>query len=210
MKENLRGIYRSENGSSDFIANGGGWPNSASTLSSNTTPYWYNPYNESISVQSNDYGHLYNWAAVINRDTDNPEGARGLCPNGWHVPTFSEWTQLLDYLSGYEYEYSCDNTSANIAKALSSRNYWSSSTNPCAVGNNPSSNNVTGFSAVPAGLFAPNTQRVANVNEFAIFWTSTQTDNNNAIRISISYADATVNHQSSNKAVGASVRCVRD
>ncbi len=32
------------------------------------------------------YGRMYNWHAV--NDT------RGLCPNGWHVPTDEEWTQL--------------------------------------------------------------------------------------------------------------------
>ena len=210
MKENLRCIYRSENGPNDFIANGGGWPSSTATLTSTTTPYWYNPYDQDFAVQSDAYGKLYNWAATINRDTVNPEGARGLCPNGWHVPSIAEWTQLFDYLRGSQSEYSCGNNSENIAKALSSEQFWRSSTNPCAVGNDPSSNNATGFSAVPAGLYAPNTQRVANVNEFATFWTSSQTDNNNAIRISISYADATVSYQSMNKAVGYSVRCVRD
>ena len=38
------------------------------------------------------YGKLYNWYAV---DDD-----RGLCPEGWHVPTDAEWTTLTDYLGG--------------------------------------------------------------------------------------------------------------
>ena len=33
---------------------------------------------------------LYNWYAVDN--------AAGLCPNGWHVPTDGEWTDLENYL----------------------------------------------------------------------------------------------------------------
>ncbi|MGB1099967.1 MAG: fibrobacter succinogenes major paralogous domain-containing protein [Flavobacteriales bacterium] len=32
------------------------------------------------------YGRLYNWYAV--------DDARGLCPDGWHVPTDGEWQQL--------------------------------------------------------------------------------------------------------------------
>jgi len=36
------------------------------------------------------YGKLYNWFAV-----NDP---RGLAPEGWHVPTDKEWTELLDYL----------------------------------------------------------------------------------------------------------------
>ena len=40
--------------------------------------------NESI------YGKLYNWYAV-----NDP---RGLCPEGWHIPTNSEWNQLINQL----------------------------------------------------------------------------------------------------------------
>lgn len=40
-----------------------------------------------------DYGRLYNWYAV----TDS----RGLCPNGWHVPTHDDWTELVDLFGGY-------------------------------------------------------------------------------------------------------------
>jgi uncharacterized protein (TIGR02145 family) len=41
------------------------------------------------------YGHLYNWYAV--------NDSRGLCPNGWHVPSDGEWTQLTDFLGGSDY-----------------------------------------------------------------------------------------------------------
>jgi hypothetical protein len=38
------------------------------------------------------YGKLYNWYAV--------NDARGLAPKGYHVPSISEWTVLLDFLGG--------------------------------------------------------------------------------------------------------------
>ena len=44
------------------------------------------------SQSLNEYGRLYNWYAV--------DDARGLCPNGWHVPTDGEWTLLTDHLGG--------------------------------------------------------------------------------------------------------------
>ena len=36
------------------------------------------------------YGKIYNWYSV---ETDK------LCPTGWHVPSYDEWTVLTDYLS---------------------------------------------------------------------------------------------------------------
>lgn len=45
-------------------------------------------YDEMVSL----YGILYNWYAV-----DDP---RGLCPEGWHVPTEDEWSELENYLGG--------------------------------------------------------------------------------------------------------------
>jgi len=38
------------------------------------------------------YGNLYNWYTA---DDD-----RGVCPDGWHVPSDDEWTVLTDYLGG--------------------------------------------------------------------------------------------------------------
>jgi uncharacterized protein (TIGR02145 family) len=41
-------------------------------------------------------GALYTWEAAM--DGSNDEGARGLCPVGWHIPTDSEWGLLENYL----------------------------------------------------------------------------------------------------------------
>ena len=40
----------------------------------------------------NEYGRLYNWFAV--------EDSRGLCPSGWHVPTYEKWNVMMDVLGG--------------------------------------------------------------------------------------------------------------
>jgi uncharacterized protein (TIGR02145 family) len=40
------------------------------------------------------YGKLYNWYAV--------KDARGLAPNGFHIPSDAEWTILTDNLGGAE------------------------------------------------------------------------------------------------------------
>ena len=40
------------------------------------------------------------------------EGTQGICPNGWHIPTLTEYVNLIGYLAGY----SANNTSAPYCK----------------------------------------------------------------------------------------------
>lgn len=43
------------------------------------------------------YGVLYNWAAAMAgaaSSNANPSGVRGVCPEGWHLPSDAEWKQL--------------------------------------------------------------------------------------------------------------------
>ncbi len=42
------------------------------------------------------YGLLYNWKTAMANQTD--EGVQGICPDGWHIPTNEEWTELMDYV----------------------------------------------------------------------------------------------------------------
>jgi uncharacterized protein (TIGR02145 family)/prepilin-type N-terminal cleavage/methylation domain-containing protein len=42
------------------------------------------------------YGMLYQWSAAMNGTTT--EGAQGICPDGWHLPTDAEWTTLTNYV----------------------------------------------------------------------------------------------------------------
>ena len=57
-----------------------------------TTGAWC--YYDNDASNGTKYGKLYNWYAV-----NDP---RGLAPNGYHIPTDAEWTQLSDYLGGGE------------------------------------------------------------------------------------------------------------
>ena len=50
--------------------------------------YNYDPSNEKK------YGKLYNWYAVMD--------SRGLAPKGWHIPSKTEWEQLMTYLGGLD------------------------------------------------------------------------------------------------------------
>ena len=168
MRENLRTTH---------YANGGSIP-AGSTASdvpaSYTAPYYYSYTSSGVPLEER--GYLYNWRAVMhnaNSSDANPSGVQGICPDGWHVPSNAEWTQLVDYVSSQS-QYVCYEEQG-IAKALSSTSGWISGdwSNPCSVSWVQSSNNATGFSAVPAGiLYGPNWE-FDEAGEFAFFWSST-------------------------------------
>lgn len=161
MKENLRTTHYSNGGS---LALG----NDTST----TTAYRYYPNNNSENVV--EYGYLYNWRAVMNNSpscNNNPSGVQGICPNGWHVPSYSEWEELSNYVSSQN-DFQCGSDASYIAKALAAVSGWNSNTNTCAVGNVPTDNNATGFSALPAGGFRHD-GNYYNFGQEASFWSTT-------------------------------------
>ena len=154
------------------------------------------------------YGYLYDWYAVMHGNASsaaNPSGVQGICPDGWHVPSKAEWAQMLDYLCSHN-QYQCGAFNNNIAKSLASTTGWESSTNPCAVGNDQSSNNSSGFSAYPAGIYHAGP---LGFGLRADFWSSTE-DGDRAIAQDLQFNSAAVTTDSKNKTLGFSVRCVRD
>ncbi len=142
------------------------------------------------------YGVLYNWNAAVDTfhtaygelhvDTArlHPVWAffkghrRGICPEGWHVPSYSEWFTLQYYLLSRN-EYVCaypqvEFTIEAIGKALAAQTGWRDTTLACDPGNDLAANNATGFSALPAGFYFDSYARVGNS---ATFWSSTRTSN---------------------------------
>ena len=188
--------------------------------------FWYD--NDSATYAPQNYGLLYNWNAAVdtfntaygetsvNQDYINAEivtfsgNRRGICPVGWHLPSDAEWADLTNYVGGQS-EYQCGGDSYYIAKALASTTGWGSSTETCAVGNNPGTNNATGFSAVPAGTCRGSS--FGDAGNVALFWSSSQSEDYSNYAWSRGlyhyYADVG-RYAGSNKNYGFSVRCLRD
>jgi hypothetical protein len=59
----------------------------------------------------NEYGLLYTWSAAMNHSLI--EEAQGICPDGWHIPSDSEWNALIDNISTVDKEI------PNLVKELS-------------------------------------------------------------------------------------------
>ena len=187
MRENLR-VTAGVNGT-------------VSGSTSNTDPYYY----INSELDSAIYGYLYNWPAAMLA-----------CPEGWHLPSDTEWTQMTDYVSSQSY-YVCGGENEYIAKVLASETGWDNynggmglGPSECCPGDQSvNMNNASGFGAFPVGFVGSGAEWVY-VRIFAFFWSSTQSGMDEAWFRSLSYYNASVNRNYSDKASGYSVRCLRD
>lgn len=161
----------------------------------NTTFGAYAIYNND---QANDitYGKLYNWYAV----NDN----RGLCPNGWHIPSDDEWKALEMFLGMSQSDADLIGNNRGTdegGKLKSTSNLWLSP--------NTGATNNSGFTGLPGGLRI-NDGNYGNVSSQGAFWSTTENGNNVFGRALLwTYSQAA---RSSNlyRTFGYSCRCLKD
>ena len=148
---------------------------------SNYTPYFYKaPASDSVRLYT--YGYLYNWAAAMDttgtaKITASFTNRRGICPEGWHVPSRAEWDTLVTYV-GSQADYRCNGNATYLACALADQYTWKENTGSCTPGYEPTQNNATGFTATAAGEVYRKTDygtsmTYRNNNTGARFWTAT-------------------------------------
>jgi len=142
------------------------------------------------------YGVLYNWYAV---------NSENVCPAGLHVPTDAEWTVLTDYL--YNNAYGYEGSGDDIAKSLTTTSSWGTDSIPGTVGNNQSSNNSSGFTALPGGLRFSFGDFVS-IGYNSHWWSATESGTDHAWYRCIYYDASYVYRNTAFKEMGYSVRCV--
>lgn len=132
------------------------------------------------------YGYLYYWKA-----------AKQACPQGWHLPTEAEWSELISYLGG-------NNAAGGKMKATT---LWNSP--------NTGATNESGFSALPAGScgiggFAK--LEFCRIGELCFWWSATKNDNSIIPLVyMLNYNEATIVQTSGDSMLESySVRCVKD
>ena len=154
------------------------------------------------------YGRLYLWSAamdsvgIIKGNTANgcghysectPSGTvRGVCPKGWHVPSYDEWNELITAVGGFSV----------AGKMLKSETGWQS----FSVIENA---DAFGFSALPGGYRYYNGDYYYEGN-FANFWSSTGTTSAYARRVSLLYFDDNAGLDDNSTDDAFSVRCLKD
>ena len=119
-------------------------------------------------------GKLYNWYAVVGiHDDDQNTPNKEFAPEGWRVPSDSDWSELEACLIVNSYNYDQTTTGNKIAKSMASATGWNSSTETGAIGNDQTTNNRSGINAFPKG-FRDLYGVFADLGNTAYFWSSTE------------------------------------
>lgn len=156
------------------------------------------------------YGKLYNWYAVNDR--------RGICPEGWRIPTDRDWQELVDFIKteyGLTNEWEDENGIGNNLKAC-----WqvdSAMQRECGRFEHPRwsyspnhhANDKVGFSGLPAGgRYYEGTY--SNIGTAVLWWSSTTSRTGYAWGRMLGYYHGGVYRYSGNKKTGFSVRCLKE
>ena len=168
------------------------------------------------SANCTKYGRLYTWAAAMDSAgtwSTNGKGCgylkiclpiypvRGVCPEGWHLPTQSDWNTLFTAVGGvqdedYAYRW---NGAGTVLKSTSGWNEYEGITNEDSFG----------FSALPAG-YRNRFGDYYDEGRHADFWSSTENNSIDAYRMYLYYDYDAASLFDYYKYYGFSVRCVKD
>jgi uncharacterized protein (TIGR02145 family) len=130
------------------------------------------------------YGKLYNWYAV-----NDP---RGLAPQGWHIPTYNEWTTLSTLLGG--------DAAAGGKMKTTGTTIW---TTP-----NTSATNESGFAGLPGGFRYNATFYYGGDNGY--WWSATEFNSTNALYCTLPGSFGNLGRPYGSMKNALSVRCLRD
>ncbi|HRH68722.1 MAG TPA: fibrobacter succinogenes major paralogous domain-containing protein [Flavobacteriales bacterium] len=137
------------------------------------------------------YGKLYNWYAV--------DDTRGVCPQGWHMPSDEEWTQLVDDLGG-------QTVAGGKLKSTATGNGLGQWQAP-----NPGATNETGFTGLGGGSRGSNAA-FAYEGQLGGWWSASEDAGvpTQAWTRQLNCFGANAGRASFGKGDAISVRCIRD
>ena len=165
------------------------------------------------NVESNcaKYGRLYTWPAAMDSAgywSTNGVGCtcydkvcspsypvRGICPKGWHLPDINEWEDLVKEVGGR----------TMVEKNLKSQVSWEDK----ADGSSGNGLDTYAFSAIATG-FRDNTGEYCDEGVWASFWSSSESDENDAQYLRLDNSDDNYLLTSHYKEEAFSIRCIRN
>jgi uncharacterized protein (TIGR02145 family) len=144
-------------------------------------------YNNDLA-QLDSYGALYNWAAVVDE--------RGLCPEGWHVPSRLDWERLVGQLGGP--------LAAGGKMKTTGTTVW--------LEPNADATNESGFSGLPGGDYTYENAQVSfsGVTATTTFWSSTAREADEVYVRYLFWNNGDVWETQLDRRSGLYVRCLAD
>ena len=155
------------------------------------------------------YGRLYDWSTAMSLPSSCNSSTcsnqvqskhRGICPNGWHIPSNDDWDKLFRYVDNVSGSGLYDSPTAG--RYLKSTTGWNSGGN---------GTNQYGFSALPGG-YGYSGGSFGNVGDYGYWWSANEYDDDSYYAYSrdmyYNYDRAT--WYSYDKSNLFSVRCLQD
>jgi uncharacterized protein (TIGR02145 family) len=178
--------WASKNLDVDHFRNGDKIPEAKTAEEWDEAEYYRKPawcYYDNDPENGKIYGKLYNRYAVSDK--------RCLAPDGWHIPSDEEWTELENLLG------------EEAGKKLKSKNGWKDSGN---------GTDLIGFNALPGG-YRIDGYHFDGIGKYTHFWCAENDNNESSTRI-LGYDFGDVRNgkrvYTLNEPIGFYVRCVLD
>ncbi len=170
----------------------------------NTTWDWNYPLN-ACRKHNTSWGTevLYQWWIAMNWDGENPssatelQGTRGLCPEGWYVPTDNDFKVLEMHLG-------MSQAQADAASSWRGTDQGDQLKDIVKMGGT----NTSGFTALPSGYRNPIIVEVEEQGWLGVWWTSSPSGTN-AWRRMLSFGGSSVFRNLIPRDYGYSVRCIK-
>jgi len=170
---------------------------------------WYNNaycWYENLSTLALTYGNLYTWPAAMNISSANEIKTgmiQGVCPDGWHLPSDTEWKELEMFLGMSKEEADGEKwRGKDEGGKMKSEggNFWQSP--------NTGATNESGFGALPAG-YRDGAGIFRNMGTSTRFWSSSIRGDYAWIR-QLDYNSSQINRVTTGVYEGIAVRCIKD
>ena len=187
MTENLRVTKYNDGTDIPLVTGNPEW------MALNSSGYCW--FNNDYNTYGSTYGALYNWWVV---------GTGKLCPTGWHVPTDTEWSQLILYLdpaASQPNSYDPLSWIAGGSLKESGTTHW--------LAPNEGATDAVGFMGLPASARLGD-GRFLDLGYDGHWWTSSEVNNYSAWLYYVSNGNAAVWRIPPAKYIAVSVRCLKD
>jgi len=181
---------------------------------SETTEFDITLSNTEIQANCSKYGRLYDWATAMGIDTKyNKEkwnGSdvkhKGICPNGWHLPSNAEWNVLMKFVNP---ECSDNNDCDGAGTKLKAADGWNLSDGWNLYSGVPKGTDNFGFSALPGGV-GDSDGSFLSVGYHGVWWSASEYGSDYANGMRMSYGSEYVLYNDYGKDDLFSVRCIKD